>query len=132
MSVRSQSGVTFGQHNFLILSSVPTGQGALLGKALKDAGSLPAGAYECEIEGISGAAKVEVNLRTSALGTAFAPSVRTLFLDGTTDETTAGVNLVNATNQEITVTLDPGLSRVKVTFTVVDSVTFDRAEYNAL
>lgn len=113
---------------YLLITSAPTGQEALVGRRLLGADALPAGAYRLEIDISGWELGFDVLLRPSAVsGGTFAPSVSVLLRDRLTAKSTvAGGNFAAATAQTIvlpaTGTLK-GETLAVVTFTVPASQT---------
>lgn len=124
----------FGVQEFLRITTVPAAANQTLkGRTLVEVGSLTvAGAYTCEID-TQGIKDIEVNIKASAVSGSFAPTLASLFLDGTPQDSAAGVN-ISTTNQEIALSGLNGTRRARVSFTIPGggSVTFDRAEVRGM
>lgn len=125
--------VVFGIQELLVLSSVPAGQEALLGKHLIGAGAINvAGAYECAID-TSGLSDIEVDITTASVSGSFAPSLISTFLDKTADTTAAGANFASG-SQNLALTGLKGVRRCVYKFTVPGggAVTHTRAEVRGI
>ena len=132
--MRSNAKVYFGTHEFLVLTSVPAAADqSLKGRALKDAGTLTVdGVYVCEFD-VAGLGNAEVNARASAVTGTVNPILETRFLDGSVMSQSVGTDFVAATNKETVLAVDKGIERMFYYFTLAsESITFDRAEVNAL
>ena len=111
-----------------MISSVPALAMSKLGKALTDAGVLNVeGDYEC-IFATDGMNVIEAVLKPSAVTGAFAPTLRSLYLDrSTTRASDAGANFAAGVAETLTLSDLHGANTAKVTFSIPagGSITFD-------
>ncbi len=139
MSSRMQQAQTVARKlpdtdGLLSLTRVPDAMQSKKNVVLIEAGELPPGEYACRIY-TTEMTTLEVNLRPSSVVGAFAPTLRTCWLADNSDrDTDAGVNFVDDTNQELTLTPLLGQRFAELVFTVPPggAITFDRAEFNGL
>lgn len=128
------SRAALGFQDALRITQTPVGAGTLKGKPLTGQTLTVAGAYTCDLD-TAGLAKVEAHLACSALSGTVTPKFEALYADGGVKQTAQGaVAFTGTTQQDLTITLDPGVRRCRVTITVAAgaSCTIGRAEANGL
>lgn len=128
----STARAALGFQDALRITSAPTGAGALVGQPLTGQHLTVAGTYTCDIA-TAGLAKVEAHVACSVAPTGtVTPSLVALYADGGTKQTAAGVAFSGTVQQDLTLTLDPGVQACRVSIVVAAgaSCTIGRAEAN--